>query len=142
MGKYKKYIWLFFLFSLLVLVRAFENSLFYDPYLQFFHNDYLYLDSPRREVLKLTLSTTFRYLINTVISLAILYVFFKDTSVVKFSILLYGIAYFVLLGFFLYFVLNPKQEDYFMFFNIRRFLIQPLLLILLFPAFYYNRLKN
>ncbi|MEJ6792416.1 MAG: exosortase F system-associated protein, partial [Lacinutrix sp.] len=76
MGKYIKYIWLFFLFGLLVLVSAFENELFYDSYLKFFHSDYLYLDSPRREVLKLTLYTTLRYVINTIISLAILYVFF------------------------------------------------------------------
>lgn len=143
MGKYKKYIWLFFLFGLLVLVRAFESKLFYDPYLQFFENDYLYLDSPRREVFKLTLFTTLRYLINTVISLTILYVFFRDKSIVKFSAIVYALSYSVLLVLFLYFVLNPKQEDYYLFFNIRRFLIQPLLLLLLLllPAFYYQR-KN
>lgn len=141
MGKYKKYIWLFFLFGLLVLVRAFESKLFYDPYLQFFESDYLYLDSPRREVFKLTLFTTLRYLINTVISLTILYVFFKDKSIVKFSVIVYSLSYIILLVLFLYFVLNPKQDDYYLFFNIRRFLIQPLLLLLLLPAFYYQR-KN
>lgn len=139
MDKYIKYIWLFFLFGLLVIVRAFENELFYDPYLKFFQNDYLYIDSPRREVLKLALSTTLRFLINTVLSLAILYVFFKDLSVVKFSVILYSISYTILLMLFLYFVYNPKQEDYFVFFNIRRFLIQPLILLLLLPAFYYQR---
>ena len=138
MDKYIKYIWLFFLFGFLVLVRAFETELFYDPYLQFFQNDYLYLDSPRREVLKLVLYTTLRFLINTVISLTILYVFFKDWSIIKFSVVIYGLSYVILL-LFLYFVLNPKQEDYFMFFNIRRFLIQPLILLLLLPAFYYQR---
>ncbi|AUC83467.1 exosortase F system-associated protein [Lacinutrix sp. Bg11-31] len=139
MDKYKKYIWLFFLFGLLVLLRAFESELFYDPYLQFFQSDYLYLDSPRREVLKVTLFTTLRFLINTIISLVILYVFFKDASMIKFSVIVYAISYIILLGLFLYFVLNPKQEDYFMFFNIRRFLIQPLILLLLLPAFYYQR---
>ncbi|WP_290700626.1 exosortase F system-associated protein [Lacinutrix sp.] len=139
MDKYIKYIWLFFLFGLLVIVRAFENELFYDPYLKFFQNDYLYIDSPRREVLKLALSTTLRFLINTVLSLAILYVFFKDLSVVKFSVVIYSISYTILLMLFLYFVYNPKQEDYFVFFNIRRFLIQPLILLLLLPAFYYQR---
>lgn len=139
MNKYIKYIWLFFLFGLLVLVRAFENELFYDPYLKFFQNDYLYIDSPRREVFKLVLSTTLRFLINTVLSLAILYVFFKDLSIVKFSVLIYVMSYVILLSLFLYFVLNPKQEDYYLFFNIRRFLIQPLMLLLLLPAFYYQR---
>lgn len=139
MNKYKKYIWLFFLFGFLILIRAFENFLFYDPYLKFFHNDYLYIDSPRREVLKLTLSTTMRYVINTLISLAVLYVFFKDWSIIKFSAIIYSISYLILILLFLYFVMNPRQEDYYIFFNIRRFLIQPLLLLLLLPAFYYQR---
>ena len=141
MSNYIKYILLLVLFLLLVLIRVFEDQLFYDPYLQFFKNDYLYIDNPRREVFKLIVFTTFRYVLNTVISLGILYVIFKDKSVIKFSIIIYAIAYIILLVLFLYFVLNPKQEDYYLFFNIRRFLIQPILLILLLPAFYYNK-KN
>ena len=141
MGKYAKYIWIGLLFCLLALVRFFENELFYDPYLVFFQNDYLYLDSPRREVAKLVASTTLRYVINTIISLGILYLFFKDKSVVKFSVIVYAISYVILISLFLYFVLNPKQEDYYVFFNIRRFLIQPLILLLLLPAYYYQRLK-
>lgn len=139
MAKYKKYFWLFLLFSLLALIRLFENELFYDPYLTFFQHDYLYLDSPRQEVFKLSLYTTLRFLINSLISLAILFVFFKDKSIVKFSSLVYGIAYAILMLLFLYYVINPKQEDYYLFFNIRRFLIQPLILLLLLPAFYYHR---
>ena len=111
---------------LLVLIRFFEDSLFYDPYLQFFQNDYLYIDSPRRETLKLVLFTTLRFVFNSAISLGILYVIFKDKSVIKFAGLIYGVAYIFLLFAFLYFVINPKQEDYYLFFNIRRFLIQPL----------------
>ncbi len=59
---------LFGLFALLILIRVFEDALFYDPYLTFFQNDYLYIDSPRREVLKVTLFTTLRYLLNSIIS--------------------------------------------------------------------------
>jgi len=135
----KKYIGIFFLILLLVLVRAFENELFYDPYLRYFQNDYLYIDSPRREVFKLIVFTTLRFLINTLISLAILYVFYKDFTVVKFSALVYAFSYIVLILLYTYYVVNPKQEDYVTFFNIRRFLIQPLLLILLLPAFFYHR---
>ena len=142
MGKLFKYILLFILFGLLILIRFFENELFYDPYLTFFHNDYLYIDSPRREVLKVMAFTTLRFVLNTLISLSILYVFFKDKNIIKFSIVIYVIAYVILILFYLYFVVNPKQEDYYLFFNIRRFLIQPILLILLLPAFYYNQLKR
>lgn len=142
MSRTTKYILLIILFGLLAAIRLFENELFYDPYLQFFKNDYLYMDNPRREVIKLTGFTTLRYVMNTIISLGILYVFFKDKNIIKFSSVIYGIAYIVLIAMFLYFVIRPKQEDYYIFFNIRRFLIQPLLLLLLLPAFYYQKLRQ
>lgn len=142
MSKSTKFILLFILFALLAMIRYFENELFYDPYLSFFENDYLYLDNPRREVFKLTVFTTLRYVLNSVISLGILFVIFKDRNIIKFSTFIYGIAYLILLALFLYFVLNPRKEDYYLFFNIRRFLIQPLILLLLLPAFYYNKLRQ
>ncbi len=142
MSKFTKYTLLFILFGLLILVRFFENELFYDPYLEFFKNDYLYADRPQVEVLKLTLFTGLRYTINTVISLAILFVFFKDKSMVKFSGYIYVIAFVLLIIGYLYFVYNPKQGTYYIFFNLRRFLIQPIILILLLPAFYYHKLKK
>lgn len=137
-----KMILLLVLFGSLILIRAFENELFYDPYLSFFKSDYLYIDSPRREILKLTLFTTLRYVLNSCISLGIIYLFFKDKNIVKFSALIYSFSFVILILIFLYFVINPQQEDYYTFFNIRRFLIQPLLLLLLLPAFYYYKLKN
>lgn len=127
------------LMGLLILVRMFEEQLFYDPFLAFFQNDYLYLDSPRRETFKLTMFTVLRYVINTVISLAILFIIFKDKGIVKFSILIYAISLIILISLFLYFVINPRQEDYYLFFNLRRFLIQPIILLLLIPAFFYYK---
>ncbi|WP_115462123.1 exosortase F system-associated membrane protein [Winogradskyella aurantiaca] len=126
----------------LICIRAFENELFYDPYLIFFKNDYLYIDSPRREVAKLVFFTSLRYGLNTLFSLGILYVVFRDKGIIKFSMVLYALAYLVLLSAFLYFVIKPRQEDYYLFFNVRRFLIQPVFLILFLPAFYYYRLKR
>lgn len=142
MHKVTKYILLSLLFLLLILIRFFEDTLFYDPYLTFFENDYLYVDSPRREVLKLVSFTTLRYVLNTIISLSILYVVFRDKSIIKFSGVIYLVAYVLLMLVYLYFVINPRQEDYYLFFNVRRFLIQPIILILLLPAFYYHKLKG
>ena len=116
--------------------------MFYDPYLQFFQNDYLYIDSPRREILKLTLFTSLRFVLNSGISLGIIYLFFKDKNIVKFSAFAFLMAFVILIPFFLYFVINPKQEDYYLFFNVRRFLIQPLGLLILLPAFYYYKLRQ
>jgi exosortase F-associated protein len=142
MNNTAKYILLFVLFGMLVLIRVFENELFYDPYLIFFQNDYLYIDSPRREIFKLSAFTSLRYWLNTVISLGILYVVFKDKSMVKFSIIIYIVSFVVLILIYLYFVVNPKQEHYYLFFNMRRFLIQPIILLVLLPAFYYYKLKH
>jgi len=142
MPKLARYIFVVLLFFILVAIRGFEDVLFYDPYLNFFENDYLYVDSPRREVVKLVLYTTYRFLLNSLASLGILFLIFKDKTIIKFSALIYAVAYVLLLIPFLYFVINPKQEDYYLFFNIRRFLIQPIFLILLLPAFYYHKLKR
>jgi exosortase F-associated protein len=126
----------------LLWVRAFEDWLFYDPYLSFFQNDYLYIDSPRREVAKLVFFTTLRYGLNTLFSLGVIYAVFVDKGIIKFSVVIYGVAYLVLVAAYLYFVIHPRQEDYYLFFNVRRFLIQPVFLLLLLPAFYYYRLKR
>ncbi|WP_299119483.1 exosortase F system-associated protein [uncultured Winogradskyella sp.] len=142
MPKATRYIFVVILFLLLVAIRAFEDILFYDPYLTFFENDYLYMDNPRREVAKLVFFTSLRYLLNTLASLGILFLIFNDKTIIKFSVLLYAIAYIALLIPFLYFVINPKQEDYYLFFNVRRFLIQPIGLIVLLPAFYYYKLNR
>ena len=142
MPKLTRYILAVLLLLVLVAIRGFEDYLFYDPYLTFFENDYLYMDNPRREVAKLVFYTSLRYVLNTLASLGILYFVFNDKVMIKFSVLLYIIAYVLLLIPFLYFVINPRQEDYYLFFNVRRFLIQPIGLILLLPAFYYYKLNR
>lgn len=142
MDKSTKYILLVILFGFLISIRFFEDSLFYDPYLRFFRNDYLYIDSPRRETFKLVMFTSLRYFLNSVISLGILYVVFTDKNVIKFAGLIYVVSYVFLLAAFLYFVISPRQEDYYLFFNIRRFLIQPLILVVLLPAFYYSKIRR
>lgn len=142
MPKLTRYLLAILLLLVLVAIRGFEDDLFYDPYLKFFENDYLYIDNPRREVAKLVFFTSLRFLLNTLASLGIIYLVFQDKIMIKFSVLLYAIAYVLLLIPFLYFVINPRQEDYYLFFNIRRFLIQPIGLILLLPAFYYFKLNR
>lgn len=142
MQKFVKYLGLILLVLILILIRFFEDTLFYDPYLTFFQNDYLYIDSPRREVAKLVVFTILRYALNTIVSLMILFLVFKDKGIIKFSVIIYVSAFLLLMGAYLYFVINPRKEDYYLFFNIRRFLIQPIILILLLPAFYYHKIKS
>lgn len=143
MKKPFKILLLLFLFGLLVLVRLFEADLFYDPLLSFFKQDYLYGKVPDFEFGKHMLHTAFRFGINTLISLAILYVAFRDKGIVKFASVLYIIGFVVLFSWMSWLIANASSEsNYNILFYVRRFLIQPLFVLLLLPAFYYNIQKN
>jgi len=131
------------LFGLLALVRMFEADLFYDPLLSFFKQDYLYGKVPEVTFGKLMLHTALRFWINTLISLAILYVAFRDKDVIKFSLILYALAFIILFSWMAWLVANASPEsNYNLLFYVRRFLIQPLFVLLLLPAFYYAKKKN
>ncbi|MFM9825999.1 exosortase F system-associated membrane protein [Flavobacterium sp.] len=123
---------------LLVLIRGFEDELFYDPFLMYFKTDYNNLPLPELEGVKLFFGLFSRYILNTMLSLAIIYVLFRDIVAIKFSILLY-VAFFVILIIALYSVIYCFDETNKMaLFYIRRFLIQPILLLLFLPAFYFQ----
>ena len=131
--------WSLFLLLLLVLIRVFENNLFYDPFLNYFKTEYSQSPLPQINIFKLFFSLGIRFYLNSVISLFLLYVIFKDTKIVKFSILLYMILGSVLMISFI-FVLNFfGEENKMTLFYIRRFLIQPIFILLFIPAFYYQK---
>lgn len=132
-------LWSLCLIGLLVGIRLFEDQLFYDPFLAYFKSEYAHTKLPQFNVFKLFFSLGMRFYLNTVISLFLLYVVFKDTKMVKFSILLYMILGSILLISFL-FVLNFfGEENKMTLFYLRRFLIQPLFILLFIPAFYYQK---
>lgn len=134
-----KIIWSLFLILLLVLIRAFENTLFYDPLLEYFKTENSHLALPQINIFKLFFSLGMRFYLNSVISLFLLYVIFKDTQIVKFSALLYIILGSILMISFI-FVLNFfGEENKMALFYIRRFLIQPIFILLFIPAFYYQK---
>ena len=127
------------LFFALILVRAFESKLFYDPFLEFFHGEIQDKPLPEYDGFKLFFGLFFRYLINSVITILIIYLLFKEISIVKLTSFLLVIFFVVLIAV-LFLILNfSSQPDYLFIFYIRRFLIQPLFLILFVPAFYYQR---
>jgi exosortase F-associated protein len=120
------------LLLLLVGVRAYENKLFYDPFLDFQHQDL-----PQFDALQLFLGLLFRYVINMILSLGVLYFLFREKQIMVVAFWMYVFFFSVLIfSFFLLLFYNP---DYMMLFYVRRFLIQPLFLILFVPAFYYQK---
>ena len=127
---------------LLALVRAFENALFYDPFSDYFKNDYLNLPFPEFEGVVLFFGMTFRYFLNALISLAIIYVLFKDVKLTQFASVLYVVFFIILVSIFFLLITFSDQHHNFLLFYVRRFLIQPLFLLLFVPAFYYQKLQK
>lgn len=135
----KNIVYISFLILVLILVRVLENKLFYDPFLAFFKDDFQNKTLPEFDTVKLFFGLSFRYLINSVVTIVIIHLLFKQISIVKLTSFLL-IGFFVVLISLLFAILNfSSQPDYLFVFYIRRFLIQPLFLILFVPAFYYQR---
>ena len=121
----------------LILVRAFEDNLFYDPFLSFFKTDYQNKPLPDLNCYLLFGNLLLRYALNTFFSLIIIRLLFNERNLMLFIFLfvILVIVFFGLLHF-------SDQPDYLILFYIRRFLIQPLFLVLFIPAFYYQQLTR
>ena len=126
---------------LLIIVRAYEDVLFYDPLLNFFKSDFSNRQLPQLDSLKLLLSTAARYFTNTILSLLIIHLLFVRKSLTKFAAYLY-LLLFILLIITFFIVLNCLPEQKTTIFYLRRFLIQPLFLLLFVPAFYFQEVSS
>ena len=134
-----RFIQLLFLIVLLVLVRTFENQLFYDPFLDFFKKDFAKLRLPSFNSTQLFLGLLFRYTLNTTISLGVIYVLFKDVAMVKFAFVLYYFFFMILIVAFFYIIYFANEHSNWILFYVRRFLIQPIFVLLFVPGFYYQK---
>lgn len=135
-NKFKILAALLVIFSFAV-IRAFENQLFYDPFLEYFEKDFKKMPFPDVDTFKLFGGLLLRYLLNSGLSLALIYILFSDKDILKFSTALYsffGIVLFVLF----YIILQFYAEGNWLLFYVRRFLIQPIFILIFIPAFYYQ----
>ncbi len=128
------------LVMLLVCIRLFETKIFYDPFLDFFKTDFQNKELPDYESFKLYFNLLLRYFLNTAISIGILHVLFKDKNITKLSLVLFIFIFIVLITLFV--IELNFVNDYLILFYTRRFLIQPIFLILFIPAFYYQKLNR
>ena len=124
---------------LLACIRAFESELFYDPFISFFKSEFYHKQLPFFHQGKLFLNFLFRYLLNSSISLVIIYFLFKEKQLLKLSFYLYAVLFLILIIVFFGYLNYPKNPDFMTLFYIRRFLIQPLFLVLFIPAFFYQK---
>lgn len=126
----------------MMFIRFRESVLFYDPLIDYYHGDYQ--NNPLPDLLqgKLFLNIVFRYVVNYALSILLLWVVFMDTQLLKFASLFYVIILIVLLITFYFLLQEYDYTSYVPLFYVRRFLIQPLLIFLLLPAFFYARKVN
>ncbi|RYJ40292.1 Exosortase F-associated protein [Flavobacterium anhuiense] len=123
------------------LIRTFERELFYDPFLVYFDADFQSIPYPLVDNLKLFAGLFFRYSLNSILSLALIYALFQDRDILKFSLLIYSIFLIVfLIAFFI--ILEYFPEGSWLLFYVRRFLIQPIFILLFIPGFYYQLQKT
>jgi len=132
---------LLFLILLLVLVRAFENQLFYDPFLNFFKQDFTAVPVPNINAFRLFLGLLFRYVLNSSVSLAIIYVLFAEIKMIKFAFVLYCFFFLFLIVLLFFIIYFTNENHIWLLFYVRRFLIQPIFLMLFIAGFYYQKQK-
>src|SRR5690554_3709526 len=123
-----------------ILIRMYENSWFYDPFLVYFKGSYQNTSFPAFESFRLFFNLFLRYFLNTLLSLGIIYVMFKNKEFLKVACVLYAVFFVVHIAGF-YIIVRFTESDFFLFY-IRKFLIQPLLLLLFLPALYFQTKNN
>ena len=133
---------LFLLVLVLTSIRIFEESLFYDPYLDFFKTDFTNFPLPVVDKLSLFLSLFFRYSLNSIVSIFFIQIAFNDINFTKFASVLYGILFVILILVFYVVLAFFADESKMELFYIRRFLIQPLFLLLFIPGYLIQKRVN
>ncbi|WP_411556565.1 exosortase F system-associated membrane protein [Lutibacter sp. TH_r2] len=130
------------LFVALIFLRGIYRSFLYDPLTEYFNFSYLNEGFPDINKLKYFGTVTVRYFLNSVISLLIIFVFFNNKKVVFLALKIY-VFLFLLLNLIFFIELNFNfSNTYLVLFYVRRFLIHPLLLLILLPAFYYQQIAK
>lgn len=133
--------WFFVLVGIagLIAVRAFEDRIFYDPFLVYFHEANKNIAFPHFEWGKMILSYIFRFGLNLFFSAMIIFFWFKNKVWTFQGVMLIGIVFAVVFPVYLYCIYAQFEIGYLFCFYMRRFVIQPLILLLIIPMFYYRR---
>jgi exosortase F-associated protein len=127
------------LFGLLFLIRAYETELFYDPLIVYFQNDYLYKPIPDIDSWRLTVDLLFRYSLNSLVTLGIVFMIFRKKKYVKFAGFMLMLAFMLMIVIFALLLRTNFESGYLFPFYIRRFIVHPIFLLILLSAFYYHR---
>lgn len=128
----------------LIAVRMLEDVLFYDPFQAFFHLANKHAAFPDFDWIPLVLNYLFRFSLNLILSAAIIQLIFQNKQWTLQAIVLIVIVFLITFPIYLYCIYTKFEVGYLFSFYMRRFVIQPLILLLIIPLFYYrkNLIKN
>jgi exosortase F-associated protein len=130
------------LLGAIVAIRLYELDLFYDPLNEYFHSNFQTLPFPEIDIWKLVVSNSLRFLLNSFISLGILWLFYKSSSFVKAGLWVYLFAFIILNTALLILLQLDSSLAKMALFYTRRFLIHPLLLFILVAGCYYLKTRK
>lgn len=123
----------------LIAVRVFEDRLFYDPFLDYFHEANKNQHFPDFVWGKLMAGHLFRFFLNLFFSCLIIHFWFNNKRWTIQGALLMVIVFAITFPIYLYCISDRFELGYLFSFYMRRFVIQPLILLLIIPLFYYRR---
>lgn len=123
----------------LIGVRALEDYIFYDPFLNFFHEADRNMPFPDFEWGKLIVNYLFRFILNLFFSCVVIHFWFKNRKWTVQGAVLILIIFGITFPIYLYCIYTQFEIGYLFSFYMRRFVIQPLILLLIIPMFYYRR---
>lgn len=120
-------------------VRILEDQIFYDPFLNYFHEGNKNISFPEFEWGKLIISHLFRFILNLFFSCIIIHFLFKNKDWTVQGAILISIIFAITFPIYLYCIYDRFDIGYLFSFYMRRFVIQPLILLLIVPLFYYRK---
>ncbi|WP_079240115.1 exosortase F system-associated membrane protein [Chryseobacterium indologenes] len=123
----------------LIGVRALEGTLFYDPFLDYFHEANKHIEFPVFEWGKLITGYVFRFILNLLFSCLIIYGLFKNKEWTLQGAVMMIVVFAITFPIYLYCIHSKFEIGYLFSFYMRRFVIQPLIILLIVPMFYYRK---
>ena len=134
--------WLIVFFAVfgLIGVRILEDQIFYDPFINYFHIANKHAHFPDFEWFKVIINYVLRFGFNLILSAIIIHFIFKNKDCTVQAVILMLIIFAITLPIYLYCIDTKFEIGYLFSFYIRRFVIQPLILLMIIPLFYYRKL--
>ena len=123
----------------LISVRFLEDKIFYDPFLEFFKADYKVAQVPDFIWGKLMLSHFFRFALNLIFSAIVVHFMFLNKKWTIQAVVLMVVAFLFFFPIYLWCLYSKMEVGYLFTFSVRRFVIQPVILLLIIPIFYYRK---